>query len=247
MKVSAIVSAYYAEKYILDRLENLIEQEPQPEIVVICQGDSSELALSAEFLRDHPNLPGFKIVTTPDIPTIYAAWNLGVESASGVYLTNANCDDRLYPGALGKLANVLDEYPQFAAAYFNIDQMKEIGGEPVGRFEWAEGDLSVLLQGCFLGPMPMWRKSLHEEYGPFDPEMQSAGDYEFWLRLAAAGERFFHLRETLGSYLIREDSAERRSEVRAVWETARARARYRSMKGMTNAKSKNATRRTRQL
>jgi len=72
----------------------------------------------------------------------------------------------------------------------------------------------------------MWRGSLHKKYGMFDAEMKSAGDYEFWLRLASVGERFVHIKRVCGAYLRREDSVERREPLRTIWETARARTKY---------------------
>jgi len=220
VKVSAIVSAYFAADYLAGRLENLMEQDPQPEIIVICQTDSMEFHIAS-------NHAGVKIITTPDIPTIYAAWNLGIEAASGEYITNANCDDRLFPGTLAKMAAILDGKPAYALVYGNQDIVSEIGGDPTGKFEWAEGGIEELLKGCFCGPMPMWRKSLHAKHGYFDPEMQVAGDYEFWLRITKAGERLYHIKDTVGSYLSIRTSAEKRQRNLTSWETARARARYR--------------------
>ena len=142
-------------------------------------------------------------------------------------LTNANTDDRLYPSALAKLAAALDVHKKYAVAYADVDVVLELGGAPTGRYEWAEGGIEDLLHGCFLGPMPMWRKSLHTQYGLFDGDMHSAGDYEFWMRIAKAGEKFWHVKEVCGAYLKRDDSAEHRFKLRSIWEQARAKGRYR--------------------
>lgn len=224
--VSCIVSAYYAADYIEGRLQNLLKQKPQPEIVVVCQRGSAEHIAASQF-KEITN-----IVLTDDVPTVYAAWNLGIQAAHGDYLTNANCDDRLYPGALAKLAEALDKNKKYDVAYSNADVVEQIGGEVTARYEWVEGGIEQLLVGCFVGPWPMWRKSLHDKYGMFDGEMHSSGDYEFWLRLAKAGVKFFHLREVTGAYLSRPDSAEHRAKLRAIWETARARGRYREGVGI---------------
>lgn len=221
-KVSCIVSAYFAEEYIEGRLENLLAQKPQPEIVVVCKDGSAEHKAALKF-------KGIKLVLTPDIPTVYAAWNLGIEKTTGEYLTNSNSDDRLYPSALAKLAQALDDHPEAAVAYSNADVVEAIGGEIKSRYEWAEGGLENLVnQGCFLGPWPMWRTSLHEKYGYFDAEMHSAGDFEFWMRIAAGGETFYHVKQVTGAYLNRSDSTEHRLKLRSSWEQARARGRYRA-------------------
>lgn len=224
VRVSAIVSAYYAEEYLEGRLDNLLAQSEQPEIVVVCQKDSAEHRIATLMLV---KAPVHRLVLTDNIPTIYEAWNQAIQFSTGKYITNANSDDRLYPGALMRMANTLEQNPDCGLVYSNVDIVEEIGGKPTGCYRWAEGDFDVLMKGCFMGPMPMWRKSLHDKYGLFDAEMHIAGDYEYWLRLANGGEKFYHINDALGAYLKRKDSAEHREELRAVWETARARGKYR--------------------
>lgn len=223
-QVAAIVSAYYAEKFLQGRIENLLEQNPVPLVVVVCQANSPEEEIALRFNRSDD----IRVVTTEFVPTVYAAWNIGIQFSESKYIVSANSDDRFYPGALHLLAKTLDKYPDYALAYADVDRVKEIGGEPFSRFEWAEGGLEELLQGCFLGPMPMWRRSLHDKYGVFDSTFTSAGDYEFWLRLAAAGEKFRKIHAVCGAYLERKESVEHRSPLRSSWETARARALYRT-------------------
>lgn len=241
-KVSAILSAYYCEKYLPKRIENLLSQSLVPEIVAVCQANSKEheqLSIAGEELAPIP----LWIIGTQNVPTVYAAWNMGIEAATGEYLTSANSDDLFYEGAIEKLAGALDREKHHAMAYANVDRIKDWDNpKTLGRFEWAEGGLKELYwQGCFLGPMPMWRKSLHAKYGLFDGQMCSAGDYEFWLRLAAGGEKFFHVREVLGAHLEREDSLEHRSGLRSTWEQARCRAKYRQAAGDLAVPAKVAT------
>jgi hypothetical protein len=122
---------------------------------------------------------------------------------------------------------VLDANPDVGVVYPDVDRVDEIDGEPFGQYTWAEGDFDVLIHGCFLGPMPMWRRSLHDDYGLFDPGMHSSGDYDFWLRLAKAGVKMHRIAEPLGAYFDRKESIEHREPIRTVWETANARGRYR--------------------
>lgn len=222
--ISCIVSAYFADKFLEGRLQNLLAQKAQPEIVIVCQRDSKEHEIALAYGHQSDRIT---LVLTTDIPTVYGAWNKGILAASGEYVTNSNSDDRLYPGAIAKLANALDRNRKYNVAYSDADVVGELGGVPTGRYEWAEGGIVDLLKGCFLGPWPMWRKELHNKYGYFDAEMKSAGDYEFWLRLAKAGEKFFHIREVTGAYLKRPESLEHQFKLRSLWEQARARGRYR--------------------
>ena len=219
MTVSAIVSAYFGDKWLDRRIQNLLEQEPQPEVIVVCQDGSKEDLIASCY-------PDIKVIRTADIPTIYAAWNLAIEQATGDYITNANCDDLLMPGALAEMVKAFKANVWAAVVYADV-HIVDPAGEQVGRYAWREGGLRELLGGCFLGPMPMWKRKLHEKHGLFDGSYQVTGDYEFWMRLAACGEKFYHIPKPLGVYMKRDDSAEHRSNIRTIWETARARGLYR--------------------
>jgi hypothetical protein len=122
---------------------------------------------------------------------------------------------------------VLDANPDVGVVYPDVDRVSEIDGEPFGTYSWAEGGFDKLLKGCFIGPMPMWRKSLHDEHGLFDPEYHNSGDYEFWLRIAKEGVKFQRYPEPLGAFFDRDDNIENREPLRSQWETARAKAKYR--------------------
>jgi glycosyltransferase involved in cell wall biosynthesis len=221
-KVSAIVSAYYAEEYLRGRLTNLMAGSLVPEIIVVCQADSPEHLITEEYQKH------IATVITRDVPTIYEAWNIGIAKSSGQYITNANSDDRFEPTAIERMAKVLDKYKGIGVAYGNVDIIEKIDGEPVGQYNWREGGYSELInEGCFLSPMPMWRSVLHDKHGYFDESFRVAGDYEFWLRIAKAGTKFMKLDKPVGRYLKRPDSAEHREPVRTIHETARARAMHR--------------------
>jgi glycosyltransferase involved in cell wall biosynthesis len=71
----------------------------------------------------------------------------------------------------------------------------------------------------------MWRKSLHDRFGFFDPVFTSAGDYEFWLRISADA-RFLHLPETLGLYLDHAASIEHSAPLVSQQEAEAARKKH---------------------
>jgi len=225
-KLTGLLSTYYDLPLLQGRLDNLIGQKID-EVVVIAERGSEEVRVIKNWRKDHRWWNEFKFIYTQGIPTLYDAWNQGIAISSGEYLTNINTDDRLYPGALQKMIDILDNDPDIGVVYPDVHRVGEIDGEPFGTFEWAEGDLAVLLRGCFLGPMPMWRKSLHDEYGLFDASYHSSGDYNFWLRLAAGGVKFKRIPEPLGAYFDRAESIEHREPLRTIWETARSRGLHR--------------------
>ena len=220
-RASAIISAYRgAARFLKTRIDNLLEQTEVPEIIVVCKAGSPEHTIALSYWDR------IKIVATQDVPTIYKAWNLGIQIASGRFIFNANSDDRCHKEYVEIMADALVARPDAAIVYADSFIVSEETGQPVGRFDWAEGGIETLKEGCFLGPMPMWRASLHEKYGYFDEDMQSAGDYEFWLRLASEGEYFHHLRVILGWYMRRAQGAEWRDKPLNIKESQIAIDRY---------------------
>ena len=227
VKVTGLLSTYHDTELLRGRLDNLLTQDVDLEVVVIAQKDSKEIMVAANWWTYDEYIIDIELIETDGIPTLYNAWNMGILLAEGEYLTNINTDDRLYPGALQKMVDVLDNDPSIGVVYPDVDRVDEIDGEPFATYSWAEGGFDRLIKGCFLGPMPMWRKSLHDEYGLFDPTYHSSGDYEFWLRLAKAGVKFQRIPEPLGAYFDRQDNIENREPLRTAWETSRARSLYR--------------------
>lgn len=228
--VTAIVSTYKAEHYLRGCLEDLEAQTiaDRLEIIVVDSGSpQNERAIVEEFQRRYDNI---LYVRTPRREGVYAAWNRGVKLASGKYLTNANTDDRHRRDALERMANLLEARPDVALVYANV-YITETPNETfdrhtrVGAFRWHDFDPAVLREVCFVGPQPMWRRSLHARYGYFDESFESAGDWEFWLRLAQ-GETFYHLDEFLGLYLRSPEGVEHSDPARAAREAERVWARY---------------------
>jgi GR25 family glycosyltransferase involved in LPS biosynthesis/glycosyltransferase involved in cell wall biosynthesis len=228
--VSAIVSAYNAERFIRGCLEDLEAQTiaERLEIVVVDSGSpQNEWIIVREFQQRYNNIV---YIRTARRESIYAAWNRGIQAARGTYITNANTDDRHKRDAFERMVATLEIRPDIALVYANA-YMTRTENEtfeahtPVGELNWPDFDPLELLYRCHMGPQPMWRKSMHTTYGYFDESFEVAGDWEFWLRMAE-NETFLHLREFLGLYLSSPTGAENRNHELLGQENLRVYQRY---------------------
>ena len=211
--VSAIVSTYNAERFIRGCIEDLEAQTiaDKLEIVVVNSGSGqNEEGIIKELQNKYPNIHYLK---TEQRETVYAAWNRGIRAASGKYITNANTDDRHRKDAFQVMVKTLESFPAVALIYADLI-ITETENEsfdtcsPVGNFSWLNWNRKDLLErGCFMGPQPMWRKSVHDEYGFFDDSFVTSGDYEFWLRISQTNT-FLHIPVQLGLYLRSPHSIE---------------------------------------
>jgi glycosyltransferase involved in cell wall biosynthesis len=227
--VSAIVSTYNSEKFMRGLLEDLEAQtiRDRMEIIVIDSGSlQKESAIVAEFQKKYPNIS----YTRTKRENSHVTFNRGLELARGKYVTMANTDDRHHPDAFRKMVEVLEKRPDIGVVYFDsaVTQTPNTTlekGPITGRFRWPDFNRRLLFQVCFIGPQPMWRKSLHDQYGLLDPEFVSAGDYEWWLRISDK-TGFFHIPQVLGLYFESAASNEHKDPVLSQNEAEKARQRY---------------------
>jgi len=230
--VSAIVSTYNAERFIRGCLEDLEAQTiaDQLEIIVIDScSEQNEKAVVEEMQQQYDNIV---YIRTEERETVYKAWNRGIKAAGGKYITNANTDDRHAATAFERMAHVLETRPEIALVYADAIITKTpnqtfADHTQTGLFRWRDWNREDLInKGCFIGPQPMWRHSVHTEYGYFDDTFATSGDYEFWLRISQTND-FFHLNTPLGLYLERADSIEHASAARRAKEDERILEMYR--------------------
>ena len=202
--VSAIVSTYNSEQFIRGCLEDLYAQSIADvmEIIVIDSASpQNERTIVDDFLRRYDNI---KYIRTDHRETLYQAWNRGINEASGVYITNANTDDRHRIDAFKIMTHSLDIHPDIVLVY--ADQLYT--AVPNETFEstnclkrrfWKEYSYQALRGHCLVSSQPMWRRSVHDKHGYFDESYASAGDWEFWLRIGRV-EQFMKINKVLGLY-----------------------------------------------
>lgn len=198
-RVTAIVSTYCAAKYLPSQLDNLLAQTISEELEIIVV-DSGSLENEGEIVSAYQNRSNSTgsnnniVYIRSERETLYGAWNRAVAIARGQYLINANTDDRLGSNSYEILAAALDSAPEAALVYSDAweteDEYDILHFTDLAPLEnWTKIDTpdyshKDLLLRCFIGAFPMWRRSLHEQLGVFDPTFTVAGDYDFWLRIA---------------------------------------------------------------
>lgn len=215
--VSAIVSVYNSELYIRGLMSDLMNQtlykSGKLEIVLVNSGsEENEDEIIKEYITPESNITYLK---TENRESIYQAWNRGIKAASGKYITNANTDDRHRNDALEIMASLFENNPGTDLVYANtlktdIANDTYYSNTPKERLNWIDFDKDLILFGCYIGPQPMWKKSLHDKYGLFDENLKVVGDYEFWLRISRDAV-FTHINDYLGLYYYHDTSAEHRN------------------------------------
>jgi hypothetical protein len=163
-------------------------------------------------------LAGLRIRIVPFVadPGLYECWNRLIRSSRAKYISNYNPDDRKLPDHLSALCHILEETGAKVAAsachVFRFQKGDPIPVEPSAILAheekwWAgSGDVCSILRlnvkrlfrepspgdyqsNNMLHSMPVWRRSLHDQYGFFDEALHGTyADYAFWINVLAAGE-----------------------------------------------------------
>jgi glycosyltransferase involved in cell wall biosynthesis len=209
-KISLITSVYDAAEHIEGLMEDITSQtifEDKCEWILLNanpEGSDAEEEVILKYAEKYPNNIVYERLS--EDPGIYGVWNLGIEKATGEFVTNVNCDDRKAANSLELHAKALVATPEVDLVYADswiTDQPNETyenNSSEGRRYSFAEFSLENLKMSNMPHNNPMWRKSYHDKYGEFDAKYRSAGDWELWLRGASQGSKFLKIPRVLGLY-----------------------------------------------
>jgi glycosyltransferase involved in cell wall biosynthesis len=222
--VSLLSSIFRADRFLVHFLGNCAELAGyrKMEHWLIRAGSPGDE--HATLLAHTRRWPGAVYLNLEKDPGLYETWNLGCCLARGRFLSSANVDDRRHPQQVQRLSAALVAHPaaDLASAALRVTDVENQDWDDWsnGRVFYSEdtdgeygGSELVRKVGGQLRPrniphcMPLWRRSLHGLRGFFnEPQYGPSADWEYWLRCADAGSRYYHTSEALGLYLKREDS-----------------------------------------
>ncbi len=206
-RVSAIVSAYNSERFMVARLQNLVDQslylKNQLEIIVIDSNSQQNEGQSVKaFMQEFNHLV---YVRTSTRESVYGAWNRGIQMADGKYIINANTDDRFDEFALEIMSDEMETNCEVDAVYGDWLQTST----PNDRFDsgshkelinYPEFNPLLLFHGQITSHAALIRKEVFEKIGLFNAEFKVYGDREFMLRFAANGLKAQKIHEVVGLY-----------------------------------------------
>ncbi len=123
---------------------------------------------------------------------VAAARNRGVGESRGEVIAFCDADDVLLPRHLEALVETYDRAGGIATS--NCYWLFAGGIHPSrtrykGRFPAPDRQRLAILEQNFVSTMSLFPKTLAEEIGSFDTELEVAEDWDFWLRAIYAGNR----------------------------------------------------------
>ncbi len=133
-----------------------------------------------------------RYVSAPDAGQA-AAVNSGLRATSAEIVGWLNSDDFYYPGAFAAVRAAFAAHPDADVVYGRADHVDD-DGQPYEAYPVEPFDARRLLETCFIcQPALFFRRRVVDAVGALDETLRYCMDYEYWLRLAAAGRKFVHV------------------------------------------------------
>ncbi len=196
MAIDSIIKQTY-KKWELIIVDDSINEDTIKCLQKYCESDSR-----IKFIHNEKRL-GF-----------VASLNKGIRLSRGKYIGRMDGDDYSYPTRIEKEYVFLEansEYSVVGSIINIIDENNNI----TSQIKFAEKGLRFRLFGMFRCPIQhgdilMRRNAINIE-NCYDEKFKKAEDLELWLRLMKQGRKLYNLRETLFSFRIESNYAEKRS------------------------------------
>jgi len=206
-EVSIITTFFEGDGFLDDFLDNITKQTiiNKCEVVIVDTGSQGD---EAKTIRKYQQAwPQIKYVRTEERLKPTVGLNMAIKNSTGKYLTFAFLDDRKSLECVETLLAELRTSPGTDLVYGECLTTKvknetfedSSSTEP---FEHSTFNFSrENMIKCLPGPMPMWRREVHEQHGLLDQDnCDYADDWEMWLRAVSGGAKFKKVDKAVGLY-----------------------------------------------
>ena len=208
--ISIIVPVYNYGQFLGDCLNSVLVQDFEDwECIVIDDGSTDNTALVIqEFVQKTSRFIYYYQANSG----LSSARNTGMKMARGKFIQLLDADDGIAISKLRLQSRYLDDHADATlvfgpAIYFNeampdlLNREKTYDASPESTKLKYQGDqlLHLLIRNNIMAvSSPLFRSSLMDEIGLFDPDYKSYEDWQFWFRAAISGACFhkWPVRET---------------------------------------------------
>lgn len=177
--VSVIMAVRNGERFLAQAIESVLAQDYQTIEILLIDGQSNDR--TAEIARSFPRI-GYMLQPDRGIPNAY---NLGVQSAAGEFLAFLSHDDLWMPDKISCQLEMLIKNPLLgycvAQTQFFLDEGCDFPSHALRE--------EILVQPTLIRIMEsvMFRKTVFERVGLFNPTYTTAEDVDWFVRAEDLG------------------------------------------------------------
>lgn len=209
VKFSIIIPAYNASQFLTFTLDSVKKQKyTNYEVIIVNDGskDNTEEVIE-RYIKNNPQMK-INYFWQENKGVAAARYRCGLE-ATGDYLAFLDADDIWYEDKLEKVACEINN-SHADVIYHDIVEVSTSGKQRkihCRTLNECDPCSDLVVNGNALptsGTCVCMR--LYREIDPFAEKKSAYEDYECWIRYAAAGAKFVHIKEFLGEYRRNENS-----------------------------------------
>ena len=195
-KITVLMPAYNAGKYIREAITSILEQSYQNFELLIVNDGSTDDTVSAVFSFDDPRI----VLVNKDHQGIAAALNTGLRLADTYYIARFDADDICMPDRLEKQFNFLEDHPDYVLVGSDAEYVLE-GGDFLFSFKCIahsneEVQENMYVYCPFIHSSVMYKRREVIKAGGYNVHAHHFEDYLLWTSLAKMG-KMQNLREPL--------------------------------------------------
>ncbi|MGO8898451.1 MAG: glycosyltransferase [Isosphaeraceae bacterium] len=199
--LTVVMPVYNGENYLEFALQSILSQPLDGIEIVAIDGGSSDRTV--EILESYTTRLPLKLFRSGRPGSWVAQTNHGLSQARGDYACFLHQDDLWLKDRLGTLRRLVARAPH-ATMFLHPSWFIDPAGRRVGTWRCPlPGDAELapdlvierlLVQNFISIPAPLFSRQEALRAGGLDEELWYTADWDFWLKLAAAGSTYYHPR-----------------------------------------------------
>lgn len=197
--ISIITSLYNSQDHLPTYIKNIEECS----VALAQSGTVHEFLIISNIPNDSEKKLLHEISAKKNLPTriitcnrepLYATWNRGINEAVYSHITFWNVDDNRFPNAIiGGLQRMREGFDVVYFPFIYKRYIKIFGFNVLVKFKITKTipfTNDLFLQGMYLGPFFMVKKTTFDKVGLFDDTFKIAGDFDWAVRATKKGVKF---------------------------------------------------------
>lgn len=184
-----------------------MKNKPKVSVIIPHRGDRPEWLKEAKDSIDEQTFRDFELIEQigPDLEKL----NTAVKRSKGEYIIFLSDDDKFPPYFLQNCVNAIEKENNIDIVAPGLESFGDVPANSEGKH----------LPGLYPFYSSMFKRTIYDKVGGFDPDMVQAIDVDFWYRCINAGARWVVCSDTY--YLYRNHGSQ--DSVTCNWEIVRDR------------------------
>ncbi len=214
-KISVLMPAYNAEKFIGEAIESVLKQTFKDfEFIIIddCSTDNTWKIIQ-KYAKKDKRIKGFKNDKNLGCT---GSLNVGLKKCSGEYIARMDADDVCFND---RFETQLKLFPKFDVVGGNItliDSKGKLFGKRIYSHDIAN---TIKIENPLAHPTVMFKRILVEKYGCYSPYLKSSQDYDLWFRFFLKGCKIYNLNSFVLNYRLHKNQIKNTNMKRVIKDT----------------------------